>query len=383
MDIVYGRLLFWNLRHRRWRHGLNALTMAVSVAVVITFVSVLIELVAFTRMSTKREMARILVWPNVMQPGGDTGLPLAYRKIFEGIEGVKVVQTNKLFSGRHESGARYIVSGEEHSGVELNTDFFPVEKDVIEAWKKEKLGAIVTEATAKELGLEVGEEAEVPTTLGPMQIKVVGLSYGGPIGHRIAVHFDYAQELSKNSGTAGFRVFTAHKDYERVAREIVERTKNSPVPAQPQNDAQATASWVRRVGMVPALLGFLGIFLVFTTALTMANNAAIAIRERRTELATMRVVGYKQKEVLGLILSEFVLVGLIGGVFAIAVTAFVFRNGVQLTPGAARLLQDVTISPVAMLAGLALSILVPLAGTLPAAIASIRQPLVKALRDSA
>ena len=361
---------------------LNAVTMAITVSVVMLFVSVMVELLAFVQLSGERELTRILVFPKIISPGaGVDGLPLAPDRA-EKIERARV-QRVKTAGGRHPSGATYIVVGEEPSGIELNTDFFPVEPAVFEAWKQERpAGAIVTEATARDLGLEVGEVAEIPTSLGKMRIKVVGLSYNALVGHRIAVHFDYAQEVSGKTDSCGYRVFTAPADFERVARQINEETRNSPMPAQAVSDAHFAASWARKAGLVPALLGFLGLFLVFTTALTLANNSAISIRERRTETATMRVLGYKRGTIVRMLLTEAVLIGVAGGVLAVIVMSLLFSGGVQLTPGSSKLLQAVHIGPTGIVIGLITSILIPLAGALPSALATVRTPLVVALRDS-
>jgi cell division protein FtsX len=382
---MYARFLVWGLRHRRWRHILTAVTMAITVSVVMLFVSVMVELVGFMQISADRELARILVFPKLMTPGSATdGLPMALASTFEKIEGVKVVQRFRNFGGRHPSGATYIVIGEEESGVELNTDFFPVAPDVLEAWKKERpLGAIVTEATARDLRLEVGQLAEVPTSFGPMKLKIVGLSYGALVGHRIATHFDYAAQFAGNTGTCGFRVFTAPGDFERVAREINDRTRNSATPAQAVSDAHFAASWVRKAGTVPAVLGFLGLFLVFTTALTLANNSAIAIRERRTEIATLRVLGYRSGTIVRLMLSEAMFVGVVGGALSIVLTTLLLGGGVQLTPGQSKLLQAVEIGWQGIACGVLTSILVPLAGAFPSVMIAVRTPLVESLRDTA
>lgn len=379
---MHGRLVLWSLRHRRWRHVLQALTMAVTIAVVMLFVSVVTELSAFSGSSPGNNLQRVLVWPKLAQ-AGNNGLPASLAATFKQIDGVKVAQCQQAIFSRHPSGATYTVNGEEHSGVELNVDFFPVEPDVIEAWKRERLGAIVSEATAAELNLKVGQTAEVPTPSGPLLIKVVGLSHKPLFPHRMAVHLDYLQEHTKNRGSCSYRVFTTPADFDRVAREIIARTANTPTPAQAFSDSEFMGDWVRRVSVVPALLGFLGVFLLLTTALTLANNSAIAIRERRIEMATLRVLGYRRRTIAFTILAESALVGLIGAVIAIAVTWLVIGDGIQLTPGVARLLQDVKLTPFSIAVGLALALLIPVAGALPATIASIRTPLVDALRDAA
>jgi cell division protein FtsX len=382
---VYARLLTWSLRHRRWRHAINIVTMMFTIAVVMVFVSVMSELVRYAHKSKDREYYRMLVFPKLLALGSPTdGLPITLGTLLKEIPGAEYVQHVRAIGGRHPNGATYAIIGEEEHSMRFNRDFFPVEPDVLEAWKATTpLGAVVTEATARDLNLEVGQEAEIPTAFGPLEIKVVGLSHNALIGQRIAVHFDYLSRFAGNTGLCSYRIYTKPADFENVAHAVNERTRTTASPAQAVSDAEFAGRWAKEAALVPAVLGFLGIFLVFTTALTLANSAAIAIRERRTEMATMRVIGYRRGTIVRLMLGEVMIVGLVGGVLAVGVTWFLFRNGVQLTPGASKLLQAVTISPLAMIVGLVVSILIPLAGALPSALISIRVPLVSALRDTA
>jgi putative ABC transport system permease protein len=375
---MHARLLTWSLRHRRWRHVLNALTIAVTAAVVMVFVSVMAELLAFVRKNADREVTRILLMPKMV----DGELPLALGNTLEHIDGVRTVLRYRALGGRHPSGARSVIAGEEPGAFELTQDFFPVTPEAAAAWRDEKLGAIVTEATARDLNLTVGQVTEVPTPRGALKIKVVGLSRGALVAHRIAVHFDYIQEFAGNPGTCNFRVFTKPADYERVARAIEAQTKNGAMPVHAVSSSRLAQSEAKQAAMVPAVLGFLGLFLIFTTALTLANNAASSIRERRMETASMRVMGYHRRTILRLLLGESVLVGLAGGLVALVVMWLVFRNGVQLTPGEINQIKPVTIGVAGAVAGLLASILVPLVGALPAAVAATRQKLVDALRDA-
>jgi len=147
---VQARLIGWSLRQRRWRHVLDAIAIAVTTAVVMVFVALLADLVRFTHASLgASNLSRILVVPAIVTPGTTTdGHPAALYATLEKIPGVKVVQRKRVIFGRHESGATYLVSGEEDSGVELNKDFFPVDDAAVAAWKRERpLGAIVAEDT--------------------------------------------------------------------------------------------------------------------------------------------------------------------------------------------------------------------------------------------
>jgi putative ABC transport system permease protein len=153
------------------------------------------------------------------------------------------------------------------------------------------------------------------------------------------------------------------------------------MPAQGISAAQIRANLAKRTRTVPVVLGFLGLFLVFTTALTLANSTAISIRERRTEVATLRVVGYYPRTLFRMLVSESVLVGFLGGLLAVGVMVVLFRAGLKLDPGGG--LPPAKINFLALAAGMVVSIVVPLAGSVPAAHAAVRVPLVDGLRESA
>ena len=350
--------------------------MAVTIAIVMLFVSVMGALFKQAKVSKDRELARLLVMPRT---GGD--LPLAHANRIRQIDGVKVVLQQKGFTGKVGDVVFHVI-GEQDEALALNTDIFPVTPDVIEAWKKEKTGAVVGLALAKLMNLKVGQMAELPGPKGPVPVKVVGFSTGG-FGYRVSARYDYIDEITGRGPTVSIRAFAAHADVDRVSKAIIEATKGTDVPATTLSDTQFMAASIRRVAVVPAIFGFLGAFLLLTTALTLANNNAIAIRERRIESATLRVVGYRKGSILRIMLGEAVLVGVAVAVVAIVVVRLVFADGLHMTIGNDKLFEAVKLTPFAMGVGLATAILVTLLGALPAALASIRTPLVTALRDSA
>jgi hypothetical protein len=85
-----------------------------------------------------------------------------------------------------------------------------------------------------------------------------------------------------------------------------------------------------------------------------------------------------------LLLGEAIVVGLLGAAIAIVAAKVAIGHGVQLAPNSAGLVfQKVTIGSLGMICGVVIAILVPVLGTLPSAIAAVRAPLSRALRDSA
>jgi putative ABC transport system permease protein len=379
---MHTRLLVWSLRHHRARHLLAMVATAVTAAVAMTFVAVMLQLLAFARVSTQGGLVRILVTPRVVQPGSGTdGMPLSLAALLAKIDGVKDVQRKLVYGGVHDSGVSYSFFGEDVSGIALNTDIYPVDPAMLEAWKAEPTGAIVTETVAKDLRLAVGQIAELPSDVGPVRIKVVGITKGAVFRDVIGIHFPYMQAISKNKETCGYRVFAAPDAMDHVIGEIARLTKNSSMPSQGVDLSRVRADHAKRAAAIPIVLGFLGVFLMFTTGLTLANNTAISIRDRRVEVATLRVLGYKRAMLTRLLVGEAVIVGLLGGVLAAIAVTLAFKGGIALAPP--ELLRPTFIGPEAIVAGLAISIIVPVLGALPSAMLAVRIPIVDGLRHSA
>jgi putative ABC transport system permease protein len=82
-------------------------------------------------------------------------------------------------------------------------------------------------------------------------------------------------------------------------------------------EAYRTIFWAMKFILVPSIL--------IVMALVMANAISITVRERRSEMAVMKVLGYRPNQVMTLILGEAVLIGALAGLAAAGGT-FLFFN---------------------------------------------------------
>jgi len=102
--------------------------------------------------------------------------------------------------------------------------------------------------------------------------------------------------------------------YEQLAAAVGE-TKNFSAPAVKMETASAGIGtfmeaykdifWGMKFVLAPAMLAIM--------SLVVANAISISVRERRTEMAVLKVLGFQPVHVMGLILGEALLVGAIGG----------------------------------------------------------------------
>jgi putative ABC transport system permease protein len=114
--------------------------------------------------------------------------------------------------------------------------------------------------------------------------------------------------------------------FERVGKTIRTASVFSDRPVKCQKASTALGSWLEpyrdliwgiKVLLVPAIFGCM--------ALVMANAIAISVRERRQEIAVLKVVGFRPRQVFLLVLGEALLVGGASGFVAAALT-FGFFN---------------------------------------------------------
>ena len=124
----------------------------------------------------------------------------------------------------------------------------------------------------------------------------------------------------------------------------------------------------------------IGLAVVVSIFFIVANTMAMAARERTTEVAVLKTLGFRQGQVISLILFESLAVGLIGAILGCAVAAGVLG-------GAARALENVfpffgtlSMTPRAWGNGIAVGLAVGLLSGLIPAITASRLKIVDALR---
>jgi putative ABC transport system permease protein len=76
--------------------------------------------------------------------------------------------------------------------------------------------------------------------------------------------------------------------------------------------------WAMRWLLAPSILA--------TMTLVLANAISISVRERRTEMAVLKVLGYRPAQILTLVLGEALLIGTVSGFLSAAITYLVVNH---------------------------------------------------------
>jgi putative ABC transport system permease protein len=108
--------------------------------------------------------------------------------------------------------------------------------------------------------------------------------------------------------------------------------ENSGEETVTESEKAFSAGFISLIGDLGALINGIGLAVCFTILLVTANTMSMAVRERRREIAVLKTVGFGSGQVMGLIVTESLVLGLSGGLLGILGT-HVALNAMNDTPG--------------------------------------------------
>jgi hypothetical protein len=117
------------------------------------------------------------------------------------------------------------------------------------------------------------------------------------------------------------------EDIPRVTAAIDRMFENSDAPTKSMTEKQFQLQFMEMMGNVKGLIHGISIVILFAVTLIVANTVAMSARERVTEIAVMRTLGFRRTHILGFILSESVLMSLLGGVLGVVLAKYFFIPG--------------------------------------------------------
>jgi putative ABC transport system permease protein len=311
---------------------------------------------------------------SIVQP-----LPLAYQSRIESVPGVSLVTHETWFGGRYQNERNiltiYPVPPETFLAMYPEYLLSPAEKS---RWLRDRTGAIVGRALARTYGWTVGERIPIRSDIFPRaegnyiwEFTIDGIyDNKDPSGDLSSIYFRYdyfdeARTLAK--GTVGWYVVRVDdpKRAPQIAAAIDARFTNSSDETKTGTEKAFLQGFANQMGDIGAIVTSIGIAVFFTMLLVSANTMAQSVRERTTELAVLKTLGFGNPLVLALVAGESLLITVVGGALGLAAAGLtVARLGATL----GQYLSAFILTPRAIATGVALMVALGLAaGALPAA----------------
>ncbi len=261
-------------------------------------------------------------------------LPIYYRDKIRAVPGVVHVVPMTWFGGKYKDDKP------ENFFAQLATDpdeYFDVAADKVmptdelEAWKRDRAGCVVDVELARKHHWKIGDHIILQGTIFPVDVDLTlrGIYTIDPPNSALYFHTKYLEEsVDWFKDTAGFyftRVDTA-EHMPLAAHAIDDMFHSTPVPTKSESEQAFKLDFINTLGSVKAfILGICGAVL-FTTLLVCANTMAMSIRERTREVAVLRTLGFTRESILKLLLSESIVISLMGGAAGVALGTLIIKT---------------------------------------------------------
>jgi putative ABC transport system permease protein len=102
-------------------------------------------------------------------------------------------------------------------------------------------------------------------------------------------------------------------DAVRIVKAIDAEFANSPYETHTDTEKTFAADFAKQLGNIGFLVTAIGTIVFFTLLLVTGNTMAISVRERMGELAVLKAVGYSDRFVMLLVLTESLVIAAVGG----------------------------------------------------------------------
>jgi putative ABC transport system permease protein len=271
-------------------------------------------------------------------------LPTAYEEKVRQLPGVDAVSDFNFFGGRYRDGGarnafpRAFVDPETFLNV---FDDLEIVEGSARAWREDRTGCVVGTNLAARYGWKLGDRIVFVGDVFPMTLELtIRAFYHLENGTSATLFFDRRiidERFPSFKGSAS-TIWIKAKDAtasERLGPMIDALFENSPYPTKTETENAFRNGMVSMLGNVKLLMTSIGAVIVLVMLLIAGNTMAMAARERITEIAVFRTLGFRKSTILGLVLGESVLIALAGGVFGILLFVVAMpplRRQLMLTP---------------------------------------------------
>jgi len=115
-----------------------------------------------------------------------------------------------------------------------------------------------------------------------------------------------------------------------VANVIDENFHNSDAETETATESDSLANVVTAIGSIHTIIYSLCVVVLLTVLLIAANSMAMMVRDRISEVAVMRALGFTQMHIAVLLFGEAALIGLTGAMVGAGLALWRFGHSVQL-----------------------------------------------------
>lgn len=382
--MYYLKLIFKNVFRAKLRSSLTIIGLVIAIVAFGLLQTVVDAWFAGSNASSASRMvtrnAISLVFP----------MPTYYRERMRAVNGVKSVTLLNWFGGVYKEPKNFFpqFAVDHENFFDLYPEFImPV--DQLLAFKRDRQGAAVGRKLADEFGWKVGDTIPIRGTIFPgtwsFTLRAIfDAKDETTITRQMYFHWDYINEYLKQKyprrtdqiGTFVIEVDDASRVAD-IAKAIDAEFKNSLAETLTESEKSFQLGFIAQMEQIILTIRIVSFVVIFIIMAVVANTMAMTARERLTEYATLKALGFSPLFVAALIFGEALMLALIGGGLGILVT-FPLAKGVGIIASA--VFAVFKVSQATVLMQLACAVVVGIAAALVPSWRSARIKIVEGLR---
>ena len=264
----------------------------------------------------------------VMSSQGFSGqLPIAYVDRVRGLSDVKAAVPYAWYGGMYkEQQMAFAQFGTDPKFAFDVWSEYKIDPQELKAFQQDRQGCVADRRLAERMGWKLGERVPLKGTFYPfdLDLKLVGMFEAPQNTDSLWFNLTYLDEglrslSNPGAGNAG-TIFAKTVNAEAMAttsKVIDERFSSSDNPTRTQTEAAFAQMFADMLGNIKLYIFYIGLAVVFSLTLVAATAMAMSMRERTTEIAVLKAIGFSRGRVLWLVLGESCVIAILGGILGI------------------------------------------------------------------
>jgi len=312
-----------NVRRNKLRSGLTILSMAFSLALMTILYGYLAMQTVADREGSKS--GRLVV----LNKQGFAGmLPIAHVQRIRKLDGVAAAIPYMWFGGNYKGRKMpFAQAGTDPKYAFDVFDEYKISEDQLAAFQKDRQGCVADKGLAEQMQWELGERIPLEGTYMPinLDLRLVGIFKAPGNTGSLWFNWNYLdEELKRNMpgfpGNAGMIYAKCKVSGEAaiLSQEIDATFANSENATRTRTEGALILMFGEMLGDVKTYIRGISLAVVFALALVAGTTMAMSMRERTTEVAVLKAIGFSKLRVLSLVLGESTMIAILGGLLGIA-----------------------------------------------------------------
>lgn len=313
-------LILKNLRRNKLRTTLTALAVMVMVTICAEMMAVVLWVHRHVR--TQASQSKLLVSERWVAP---SRIPARYLSLLTHQEGVEDWTLWNLYAGfldasRQSSRQGFGLATRPENLIEMHLGLEKLDRAAVAALKREKTGAILSADLMRQMNWEIGQQFTVLSSTHPnkdLRFKIVGVLPPGEYNRNFFFREDYYEEGTGNKDTLTCVWLRLHdaETAQRVAGRIHEQFQRNQPELKVETESAGAARFVSRGQAILSIIELVAVILVLDMAIVLSNSISVATRERKAEMAVLKVLGFEPSAIMVLVVGEAMLIGMVSGFF--------------------------------------------------------------------